>query len=133
MATLLPADSGRASETVRPANGHTFSLAELQGYVGGTIELIHLSDGQVLVRFEEAKMQNEPKNERASEMAGYGSAGEMRAYLAELAARCAPHGEPVLLGDPLPDDDDAPADFIAGDVLLCEAGEIRQEVCCDVD
>lgn len=40
---------------IRPENGENFSLTELQGYVGGLIEIINLSSDQIMVVNEEGK------------------------------------------------------------------------------
>lgn len=46
--------SGRVAR-VSPSNGTDFTLRELQGIVGGYIELVHLGNGNVMVINEEAK------------------------------------------------------------------------------
>lgn len=46
--------SGRVAR-VSPSNGTDFTLRELQGIVGGYIELVHLGNGSVMVINEEAK------------------------------------------------------------------------------
>lgn len=38
---------------VQPANGKDYSLQELQAYVGGYIEMVHLSDEKLMVVNEE--------------------------------------------------------------------------------
>lgn len=47
-------ESGRVAR-VFPQNGTDFTLRELQGIVGGYIELVHLGNGNVMVINEEAK------------------------------------------------------------------------------
>ena len=47
-------ESGRVAR-VSPSNGTDFTLHELQGIVGGYIELVHLGNGNVMVINEEAK------------------------------------------------------------------------------
>ena len=49
-------------ETVEPKNGTDFTLEELQGYVGGYIEIIHLNDGRIMVINEEGKLLGLPLN-----------------------------------------------------------------------
>lgn len=49
-------------ETVEPKNGTDFTLEELQGYVGGYIEIIHLNDGRIMVINEEGKLLDLPVN-----------------------------------------------------------------------
>lgn len=53
---------------VQPANGKDYSLQELQAYVGGYIEMVHLSDKQLMVVNEEGKFQFE-KNIKATKLA----------------------------------------------------------------
>ena len=49
MATLIAIDG---SETdVKPANGESFTLEEMQGSVGGYVQLITLPDGRCLIPF----------------------------------------------------------------------------------
>lgn len=43
-------------EKVSPANGNDFSLEDAQAIVGGLIEVIGLSDGNILVCNEEGKL-----------------------------------------------------------------------------
>ncbi len=40
---------------IMPSNGTDFELAEMQGYVAGFIEVVHLSDNQIMVVDEEGK------------------------------------------------------------------------------
>jgi hypothetical protein len=51
---------------IAPKNGKSFDLQELQGYVGGYIELVRLSDGKVMVVNEEGKLHGLPVNQMAS-------------------------------------------------------------------
>ena len=64
MALLIPAD-GEPRE-VAPANGPTFTLAELQGFVGGYIEAVYLADGRVMFVNEDGKREQLPINHRAT-------------------------------------------------------------------
>lgn len=124
MAMFIPADGTQPIKTqVVPANGQCFSLHELYQYTnGGPIELLHLSDGRVIVCNEEAKLRDQVvKNVRASEFVVFPTVGEMRAMLAAYAAQ----GETVFLVGDLPEDENAPSDYIAGDVLICETWEIE--------
>lgn len=47
-----------------PKNGKTFSLEEMQGIVGGYIEIVHLKDGYMVVN-EEGLLMGLPINELA--------------------------------------------------------------------
>lgn len=62
----------RTDETqapVAPGFGNRFTLKELQYYVGGYIELVHLNDNQFLVINEEGKLHNLPFNKKATYLA----------------------------------------------------------------
>ncbi len=49
-------------EEVHPKNGTDFKLDELQDFVGGYIEIIHLNDGRIMVINEEGKLLDLPVN-----------------------------------------------------------------------
>lgn len=59
--------TGEIIET-QPSNGTDFSLSELQAIVGGFIEVVHLSDGRLMVVNEEGKLEGLPINEKASQL-----------------------------------------------------------------
>jgi len=71
MALLMKIDG--TQETVTPARGETFSLKELQGYVGGHIELVWLYSGEettgLLVVNEEGMRLELAPNWQATERA----------------------------------------------------------------
>lgn len=54
---------------VAPGFGNKFTLKELQYYVGGYIELVHLNDNQFLIINEEGKLHNLPINKKATDLA----------------------------------------------------------------
>lgn len=60
--------TGGAIKEVAPANNHDFSLEELQKFVGGYIEIISLSESQIMVLNEEGKLNNLPYNEEATKL-----------------------------------------------------------------
>lgn len=64
MATLYKVD-GSVLE-VHPRNGTEFTLEELQGFVGGYIEIVPLRDGTHLICNEEGKLNGLPLNDEAS-------------------------------------------------------------------
>ena len=64
MATLVPPD-GPVRE-VYPANGVTFTLEELQGYVGGYIEALRVSGNHWLIINEDGKGLGLPVNDGAN-------------------------------------------------------------------
>lgn len=53
-------------EDVQPANGSDFSLSELQGYVGGYIEIVDLYDGRIMVVNENGLNDELPINPLAT-------------------------------------------------------------------
>lgn len=63
MATLIK--SNGEESYVEPKNGHEFTLEELQGLVGGYIEMVPLS-GQIIVCDEEGLLKGLPVNKRAT-------------------------------------------------------------------
>ena len=64
MAVLI-LSSGK-TRPVKPKKGVSFSLKELQGYVGGYIETIKFRDGRILVVNEEGIIRAMPFNRLAS-------------------------------------------------------------------
>lgn len=60
MAILVKTDGTIIS--VEPKNGTDFSLEELQGFVGGHIEIVRYSDSQILICNEEGRIKNLPTN-----------------------------------------------------------------------
>ena len=67
MATLMK--SNGETSNVAPANGQEFTLAELQGYVGGYIQCLYPPDGSVLVINEDGKLNGLPLNQAATRIA----------------------------------------------------------------
>jgi hypothetical protein len=63
--------SGKTAN-IYPTLGGTFSLEELQQYVGGMIEIVALDDGRVMVLNEEGKLLNLPYNAIATELFNQG-------------------------------------------------------------
>lgn len=54
LSTVITTDGHRRN--VEPSNGTDFSLEELNGFVGGYIEIVRLSKSQVMVVNEEGKL-----------------------------------------------------------------------------
>lgn len=73
MAKLIKTDG--TIETVEPKNGTDFKLEELQGFVGGYIEIFQLYNGNIMVLSEEGKLIGLERNAVAE-------------LLAELAIQC---------------------------------------------
>ena len=63
-AYVLSADGRRT--VVTPANGRHFRLRQMQGYVGGLIEVLELGGGRLMVINEEGKLTGLPRNESAT-------------------------------------------------------------------
>lgn len=51
---------------IEPKNGTDFQLEELQAIVGGFIQIIEISDTEIMVMNEEGKLENLPFNEKAT-------------------------------------------------------------------
>lgn len=58
-----------AKTEVTPKSGNSFTLEELQEYVGGYIEIVRLSDKFLMVVNEEGKLLNLPFNSEATDIA----------------------------------------------------------------
>jgi len=58
-------------EPAFPASGvdGEFTLEELQGLVGGLIQIINLPDGRLMVMDEEGKLKGKPRNRTATKLA----------------------------------------------------------------
>ncbi len=67
MATLIKPDG--TSEEVKPENGTDFKLKELQGFVGGMIQIIRLRNRKIMVVNDEGKLENLPPNSEATALA----------------------------------------------------------------
>lgn len=59
-AKIIYAD--KEEEDYTPKNGKTFELDEMQGIVGGYIEIINLKDGRMMIVDEEGKLNNKEVN-----------------------------------------------------------------------
>ncbi len=53
---------------VYPENGTDFNLKEMQGFVGGYVEVITLSNGKIMLLNEEGKVDGLPVNKVATQM-----------------------------------------------------------------
>lgn len=52
---------------IRPNDGKAFTLKELQGIVGGLIQLVYTHDGKRMYVNEEGKLMNLPYNQLATQ------------------------------------------------------------------
>ncbi len=67
MATLIKTNG--VITTVTPENQPYFTLEEMQGYVGGLIQLINISGNRLMICNEEGKIEGLPLNRYASYLA----------------------------------------------------------------
>ena len=117
MALILYPD--RTSKEVHPANGDHFEYDELIQIVGGTIEMIPLQDGRIMTLNAEGRPDAQagraslPRNEQASELAGFPSPGGPLATLRGLGV------EPPSYAVGLPD-----LAYIPGTVLVSTKQEV---------
>ena len=120
-AMILRADG--THQEIQPANGTHFQLSELQRIVGTGappgcywIEIIPTKDGRLMVINEEGKLLGLPRNEQATALAALPT-------LAELVQAKALFGDAlILVGYDLESEE---ADYIAGDVLVCDEQEVQ--------
>lgn len=82
---------------VAPGNGKKFSLKELQGFVGGNIEIVRAKEeGMILVINEEGKINNLPVNPSATKLYVYGS---LEPLAWERGVGDTIHGDVVLVNE----------------------------------
>ena len=60
-------------KSVTPKQNNVFNLKELQGFVGGYIQIVKTRDERIMVINEEAKIINLPYNEIATSLYVYGN------------------------------------------------------------
>lgn len=75
-------------EQVNPKNGTDFSLDELQGFVHGYIQIVHLGRGEIMVINEEGKLMNLPLNKDATIIAKWNGAISSRDGIVGNALLC---------------------------------------------
>lgn len=97
MATLYSPDAPAID--VQPANGRSFSLKEMQSYVGGFVELVTLADGRLMFVDEDGKHKGslQERSQRAN-----GPATDLLRLAGGL-----------------------PGDYVVGNALVCDKGEVR--------
>ncbi len=122
MAIVIPADVTQPLQHVEPKNGTDFQLAELYKLLNcQMIEIRQVTPELIMVLDEEGKLRDMPRNERATILADFVTPMQLVALL--LQAREA--GITVMrLGEPITDMT-TEVDYIAGDVLICNANEVR--------
>lgn len=72
-ATLYKTDG--TQQAIAPANGHTFTLEELQRMAGGYVAIHSLQDGRLIVLNEDANALGLPTNQEATVMAFHLASG----------------------------------------------------------
>lgn len=77
MATLIKTDGTLTVVHPKAGIGNPFTLEELQGYVGGLIELIYPPDGKIGIVNEEGLLLGLDYNLRASLATGYDLVGDV--------------------------------------------------------
>jgi hypothetical protein len=118
MAQFIPADLNQPIREVKPKNGVHFALKELYEILHcDLVEYVTIPDGRVLVRDEEATL---PRNPRAGEFVVFVSLREVK----ELIEKQERMGITVVHDYDFSGDLDKPADYVAGDVLLCQPEEV---------
>lgn len=115
MALLIPSDDWPV-QALSPENGTDFKLDELYKLLDcDLIDRMTLADGRIMIIDDEGKF-SKPRNERATRLAGFVSPKQLIAELLRLREA----GIDVIWArEPITDLDEE-ADFIAGDVLICE-------------
>ena len=105
MALYIKANSLQGEE-IKPKNGKTFTLEEMQKAVGGYIEILHLADGRIMVLNEEGKLNGLETNITAT-----GILAEVGSY---VFGRHLKHADVIY----------AFGGNLVGDVLVCDDTEI---------
>lgn len=75
MANHIKADGTETEVKVPRKKG--FNLTEIQGFVGGYFELVHLGGGRIMAINEEAHIHGHPYNGKASRLAGQQILGDV--------------------------------------------------------
>lgn len=76
MASLIKTDGTITTVHPKAGIGKSFSLEELQGYVGGYIEIVYTANGKLCVVNEEGRLMRLQPNPRASLVTGYDLVGD---------------------------------------------------------
>lgn len=97
--------TGEITSVVPESKNGKFTLSELQGAVGGYIELVHLADGRLMVVNEEGKLMDLSLNMKATTLVARVGIKVFNSKLTGDAAIRATGG-------------------IAGDVLVCDDNQI---------
>lgn len=82
--TLLYKPGESAPSHPMPANGKTWTLDEVQGLVGGYVELIGLPEGLSMLVDEDGRMKGLPLNQGASLLAGVPIVGTALVFPAKM-------------------------------------------------
>jgi len=122
MAIIIPADVKLPLRDVAPKNGRDFQLTQLYELLScDMIEIRRLADGRIMVLDEEGKLTDKPRNERATLLADFATPKQLIAEMSrmrEAGVSVAWVGEPITSMA-------TEVDYIVGDVLICNSGEVR--------
>lgn len=77
MATLIKTDGTQTVVHPKAGIGKSFTLEEMQGFVGGYIEIVHLACGMVAVVNEDGCLIGLKPNPRAKLVTGYHLVGDV--------------------------------------------------------
>lgn len=122
MAMLIPVDIRQPQREVHPRHCH-FTRDELRSLLScNRIEILETSDGRLMICDEESKLRaDHRRNQRASEFMVFASLREVQAQIDEARRQ----GYIVIHDYDFTGDLDAPADYIAGNCLLCSRNEVK--------
>jgi len=96
-AVFIPSDYRSQSREISPENGESFTLAELNEFVGGHVEMITFPSGRMIVINEEGKLNGLPVNYFAT-----------KEWLKEF-----------------PPEQYQPEDFVVGDAIICDREMVK--------
>ena len=122
MAMLIPADICQPQREVHPRHHH-FTLDELRSLLScDWIEILETNDGRLMICDEESKLSaDHQRNQRASEFMVFVSLREVKAQIDEARRQ----GYIIIHDYDFTGDLDSPADYIAGNCLLCNRNEVK--------
>jgi hypothetical protein len=122
MALLIPADMNQQEREVKPQNGSDFQLRELYQLLScRTLETRQLREGRIMILDEEGKLRDKPRNARATQLADFPT---LKQLLTDISRLRETGTDVIWLGEPLTDMT-TEVDYIAGDVLICNARELQ--------
>jgi hypothetical protein len=122
MATLILADENQPEREVMPQNGTDFEGPQLHTLLScDMIEVRRLPDGRIMIFDEEGKLKDKPRNPRATALAHFATPQQLIATLLKMRKAGI---DVTWMGDPITDLT-TETDYIAGDALICNPGELQ--------